>query len=86
MTGDGDTKGRLSAVKWFAAYQGFALAAHATEVLRPCSAIVQAVSWRPLTQVWQYTSCQAHLRICMEIASAKTLGLAQTYDEMVRRE
>ena len=47
MTGDGDTKGRLSAVKWFAAYQGFALAAHATEVLRPCSAIAQAVPWRP---------------------------------------
>ena len=39
-----------------------------------------------LLQVWEYTSCQAHVRVCMEIASAKTLGLAQAYDEMVRRE
>ena len=85
VTADGETKGRLSAVKWFAAYQGFALAAHATEVICHWRTRLHVPSCF-LLQVWQYTSCQAHVRICMEIASAKTLGLAQTYDEMVRRE
>ena len=37
-------------------------------------------------QIWSYTSSQAHLRVCLEIAATKSLALAQHYDELVRKD
>ena len=37
-------------------------------------------------QIWTYTSSQAHLRVCLEVAATKSLALAQHYDELVRKD
>ena len=64
-------------------------------VLRPCSACKRSKQLRSFgvllllavaNQVWDFTAAYAHMRICLEIAACKTLGLAQVYDEMVRKD
>ena len=37
-------------------------------------------------QVWKYSSSYAHMRICLEIALTKSWTVAQSYDEMCRRD
>ena len=37
-------------------------------------------------QVWKYSSSYAHMRTCLEIALTKSWTVAQSYDEMCRRD
>jgi len=39
-----------------------------------------------LCQVWKYSSSYAHMRTCLEIALTKSWTVAQSYDEMCRRD
>ena len=88
-------KGKMDIVRWVAAFQAYALAADAAEVMCsfPC--------WAPLSagcvctcifgQVWKYSSAIAHMNVCLEIASKaalekKRFSLAIVYDEVCRRE
>ena len=88
-------KDKLDIVRWCAAFQAYALAADAADVM------CLFLCWAPLRvscacmcvpgQVWKYSSAIAHMNVCLEIASKaasekRRHSLAILYDELCRKE